>query len=116
MQYRVEHLLELIAKQCLYPCLFCKTASSILSINVCIEDIGARRRVLKGASSLKAKRDYEKVYIVPDLTRKQMDEDRQLREKVKQFRQDGKLGVKIVRGEVVHDVGGNREVLFSISH
>lgn len=85
-------------------------------LRILMEDPIARRKILRGASSLKGKKDFDKVYIVPDHTRKQQEQDKLLRDKVKQFREEGKTGVKISKGEVVQIRGEEKEVLFKVSN
>lgn len=85
-------------------------------LRILMEDPVARRRILKGASSLKTKKDFDKIYIVPDHTRKQQEQDKILRDKVKQFRAEGKTGVKISKGEVIQIRGEEKEVLFKLSN
>ena len=58
--------------------------------------------------------------MAPDLTRLQQEEDKKLRDKLKEFREEGskkgneRTSVKIIRGEIVREVNGGREVLFSL--
>jgi hypothetical protein len=46
----------------------------------------------------------ERIFIVPDRTRIQQDEDKKLREEVKRLRLAGGVRVRIVRGTVVSEV------------
>ena len=48
---------------------------------------------------------FEKIYISPDLTRKQQEKDKKLRDMVKEYRVQGMTGVKIVRGKIVRWYG-----------
>jgi hypothetical protein len=81
-------------------------------VRVEIEDHIYRRNVMKKASTLKTNAKFEKVYIAPDLTRKQQEEDKILRDNLKKFRNEGIEGVKINKGCVVRMDGNNRVVLF----
>ena len=73
-----------------------------------------RRKVMLRAKQLKDSLGFEHVYICPDLTRKQQEEDKKLRDQVKEFRGKGKHDrVKISRGQVVGYVGGKKEVLYN---
>jgi hypothetical protein len=62
-----------------------------------------------------------RIYVAPDLTRIQQEEDKKLRDKLKEVRGEGKRSenerknVKIVRGEIVREENGVREVLFSLA-
>ena len=53
------------------------------------------------AKKLAGSSKFKEVYIMPDLTRKQADEDRQLRLKLKELREVDEIerGVKIRRGK-----------------
>jgi len=85
-------------------------------VKVEIRDAAVRRKIIQKASNLKKEPKYEKIYISPDLTRKQQEEDKALRDKVKEFRNQGMEGVKISKGCVVQEgPGGKREVLYSPS-
>ena len=52
--------------------------------------------------------------MVPDLTRKQQEEDKQLRDKLKEFRGNGMEGIKISKGCIVKEQGSDRQVLFGV--
>ena len=52
--------------------------------------------------------------MVPDLTRKQQEEDKQLRDKLKEFRGNGMEGIKISKGCIVKEEGSDREVLLLV--
>ena len=58
----------------------------------------ARRLMRKKASTLKKNENFEKNYVVPDLTRKQHEEDKQLRDKLKEFGGNGMEGMQISKG------------------
>jgi len=83
-------------------------------IRVVVKEAEQRRRILARARELRTMKGKEGIYIAPDRTRKQQEEDRVLRDKVKAFRNGGKVGVKISKGEVVRGEGVNREVLFRL--
>ena len=81
-------------------------------VRVAIEEVDDKRKILNRAKLLKENSKYDKIYVCPDLTKKQQDEDKKLRDKVREFRNQGMVGVKIVRGEVVKEEAGSRVVLF----
>ena len=86
-------------------------------VRVEISDAAARRTIMKKAINLKKEPKYEKIYVSPDLTRKQQEMDKALRDKVKELRAQGVEGVKINKGCVVKEVeGGTREVLYNPNH
>lgn len=58
--------------------------------------------------------DHKLIYVAPDLTRVQQEEDRKLREKLKEIRLAGKKYVKISKGEIVQEEGGQKVVLYSL--
>ena len=68
-----------------------------------------RNEILKRAKTLRGQNDYDAVYITPDLTVEQQRKDKDLRDKLKTFREQfGKEGVKIQSGKVVR-VGKNED-------
>ena len=69
----------------------------------------SRNNVLKRAKDLKDSNEFKRIYVSPDLTRKQQLIDKDLRDHVKQFRQDGQENVSIRGGKVVKNVGGRQE-------
>ena len=83
-----------------------------LRINIRIP--AERRKLLYQTKRLRDMKEYEKVYISPDLTRLQQEEDKHLRDKVKEFKQQGLSNVKIVRGQVVSETDGRKEILFPL--
>ena len=85
-------------------------------IRINIENVEDRRMMLKKARTLRDNKEFERVYVVPDMTRQQQDLDRKLREKLKSFKQQGESNAKIVWGEVVKFVEGRKEVLYSPSN
>jgi hypothetical protein len=91
-------------------------ATKARPVRIVIEEADVKRSILKRASSLKEVKKFERVYVCPDLTRKQQEEDKKLREKVKEYRGQGMLGVKIVKGEVVREEGSERVVLYGSDH
>ena len=69
----------------------------------------SRNNVLKRAKDLKDSNEFKRIYVSPDLTRKQQLIDKDLRDHVKQFRQDGQENVSIRGGKVVKNAGGRQE-------
>jgi hypothetical protein len=57
-------------------------------LRVKIGTIEGKNEILRRANSLKEHAKYERVHISPDLTRKQQVIDKELRQKVKQYRQE----------------------------
>jgi len=83
-------------------------------LRIIIEDIGHRRWVLSRGKKLKES-SFKQVFIVPDLTRQQQEEDKKLRDKLKEIRQHGTTNAKIVKGEIVSvEEGGEKVVHFTL--
>lgn len=70
-------------------------------VRIKLVDVEDRRRVLSRARNLKKEEGMERLYIVPDLTKVQQEEDKRLRNEVKRLREAGETNVKIVKGVVV---------------
>lgn len=70
-------------------------------IRIRVGDIVQKRKILASAKKLKNTVGMERIYIVPDLTWQQQEEDKKLREEVRQKRAKGEVNVRIIRGEVV---------------
>ena len=59
---------------------------------------------------------FEEIFVVPDLTKLQQEEDKKLRDKLKEIRESGRKQAKIEKGEIVEEVEGKKEVLFSLKN
>ena len=68
-----------------------------------------KHEILKRAKTLRGQAEYDGIYITPDLTVEQQKNDKELRDKQKEFREQyGKESVKIHGGKVIR-VGKNGE-------
>jgi phosphopantetheine adenylyltransferase len=76
-------------------------ADKVRPIRVKITSLEGRSEILKRAKNLRESEDFKGVYISPDLTRQQQLQDKELRDKLKQYRQDGETGVKIRNGKII---------------
>jgi hypothetical protein len=85
----------------------------IRPLRVKVKTFEGRSDILKRAKSLKEIDSYKKVFITPDLTRKQQLVDKELRDQVKKFRSEGAINVVISGGKVVKNLGsGKVQVLY----
>lgn len=94
-----------------------KNKDRIRLIRVKLMDLECRRKLLFAARGLTKSEDFKEVYIMPDWTRKQVENDRHLRFKLRQFREqykDSERRVRIYKGRVVIGEGENEEVLFEL--
>ena len=82
-------------------------------LRLVIEDIGHRQLVLSRGKKLKES-NFKQIFIVPDLTRSQQEEDKKLRDKLKEIRPHGTTNAKIVKGEIVSVEDGEKVVLFTL--
>jgi PHD-finger len=80
-------------------------------LRVRIRTFEARNEILKRARDLKDCTEFKRIYIAPDLTRKQQEFDKDLRDHVKKFRDEGHQNVKIKSGKVVKNGTGNQVVI-----
>lgn len=78
-------------------------------LRVSFVEVRDRKRLLERAKNLK-NTGHKKIFLVPDMTRMQQEEDKKLRDKLKEIRVDGKRFAKISKGEIVDEKG---EVLYS---
>jgi len=74
-----------------------------------------KRKLLSKAKDLKGKEGYERVYIVPDLTRQQQLQDKELRDQFRKFKSEGQLNIKIEKGQIIKKQDNETVVLFSLS-
>ena len=85
-------------------------------LRIHIQDGEHRRRLLNRGKQLKTAEDdtLKKIYLAPDLTRLQQEEDKKLRDKLKELRNSGSKNIRITKGEIVTEEGGKREIVFSL--
>jgi hypothetical protein len=76
-----------------------------------VKSVEAKNEVLKRARDLKNIEEYKHIFIAPDLTRKQQTVDKDLRDKVKQFRTEGESNVRIKHGKVIKNEPGKEVVV-----
>lgn len=80
-----------------------KRGSIVRPIRLLVSDDGHRRMMLTRGSRLRDKAGLERVYVCPDLTASQQEDDRKLRKEVREIRQEGLFRVRIVKGLIVKD-------------
>lgn len=83
-------------------------------VRVCFSNQQAKFDVLGNASELKKISEFKKLTICPDLTRKQQDQDKLLRNKLKEIRDSGVSDAKIRKGKVVKNDKGVELVLYEL--
>ena len=73
-----------------------------------MESVAVKWRVVSGSPKLSNSENFKDIAISPDLTRKQVEEDRKLRLKLKEIRIKGEVldGVEISKGRIVKRVDG----------
>jgi hypothetical protein len=67
--------------------------------------------LLKVCSELRKHKEYERVFVTPDLTRKQQEADKVLRGKLKEFKEKGETNLKIKKGKVVKNLIGREDIV-----
>ena len=74
-----------------------------------MESVAVKWRVVSGSQKLSNSENFKDIFISPDFTRKQAEEDRKLRLKLKEIRIKGEVldGVKISKGRIVGRVDGH---------
>lgn len=90
-----------------------RVVSKVRPVRVILNNMEGRMELLKQAHGLKGYEEYKKVYIAPDLTRKQLEKDKALRAKLIEFRQQkGEKDAKISKGRIVKKSNGSEVVLY----
>jgi len=80
-------------------------------LKVQLRSVEGKGEVLKRAKNLKQNEDFGKVFIVPDLTKNQQKVDKDLRDKLKEFRSKGEQA-SIRGGKVIKNEEGKQVVLY----
>ena len=73
----------------------------------------SRIEILQACPGLRKHEEYQKVFVTPDLTRKQQRNDKLLRDKLKDFREGGENNVQIKKGKIVKNLDGEEVVLYA---
>jgi len=82
-------------------------------VRINVSDLMHRSNILRAAKNLKNVSGREKVYIMPDLTKKQQDQGKKLRFKLKEIREGDEPLARIQNNEIFKVDNGVRTVLFS---
>ena len=93
-----------------------KKADKVRPIRLVVKSLEGKIEIIKRAKQLKDSNDFKKIFISPDLTRKQQLEDKELRDKLKACRQEDHSGARIIinGGKIVMEKEhGQRIVLFN---
>lgn len=80
-------------------------------LKVILKKVDSRKEILMRAKELKDTADFSRVFLTPDLTRKQQEKDKELRNQLKRFRDGGESTARIKYGKVVKNGEGGREVV-----
>src|SRR2546425_2484360 len=83
-------------------------------VRVVCEDSETKRKFLKESNRLKSMEGFANKYVAMDLTKVQQVQDKNLREKLKEFRVRDK-DARINNGEIVLFADGDRKVLYSLT-
>jgi len=83
----------------------------IRPIRVKVRTLESKKEILQRAKNLKDENSLKKIYITPDLTRKQQEIDKKLRDNLKRIRNDGEPTAKIQGGKVIKNGEGTQVVV-----
>ena len=89
-----------------------RKSEKVRPIRVTLKNMDTKYDILSKAKNLKNQEEYKKVFVVPDLTRKQQEEDKKLRNKLKEIRDSGDKDVRIKKGKIVKNLNGAEVVIF----
>ena len=70
-------------------------------LRVSLENKRSRNYILRNAKKLKDHADWKDVYISPDLTKKQQESERNLRDELIRRRQSGEQNIMIKNGKII---------------
>ena len=77
-----------------------------------VKSLDEKKEILSRAMDLKNVENFKRMFISPDLTRKQQKVDKELRTELKKFREQGESTAKIKYGKIVKNVSGRDVVLY----
>jgi hypothetical protein len=67
----------------------------------------SRVEILKACPNLRKNAEYKGVFVVPDLTRKQQEADKILRDKYKELKNAGETDIRLNKGKIVKKLAGS---------
>ena len=82
-------------------------------VRIIMESKEIRGDMLKKGVLLKETTDFNTYYIVPDKTPKQQYEDKKLRDKLREIRNNGQREARINKGKIIKNENGREVILFS---
>ena len=84
-------------------------------LRIVVKSLDGKKEILSRAKDLKNVEKFKRMFISPDLTRKQQKVDKELRTELKKFREQGESTAKIKYGKIVKNVSGRDIVLYQIA-
>jgi hypothetical protein len=86
-------------------------------LRVMLKQLEGKKEILARAKLLKKGEKFKKMFISPDLTRKQQEKDKELRRKLKLIRETGAMGARIKNRKVIKTrQEGEKLCYFSSQH
>jgi hypothetical protein len=86
-------------------------------LRVMLKRLEGKKEVSTRAKMWKEVEKFKKMFLSPDLTRKQLEKDRKLRKELKLIRETGVTGARIANGKMIkNETGGRKMVLFQSQH
>jgi hypothetical protein len=86
-------------------------------LRVKIKSVEGRAEILRRAKELKENEKFSKVFITPDLTRKQQTSDKELRSQLKKLRDEGLENIRIKNGKIIKNLpNGQVQVVYQIGN
>ena len=83
-------------------------------LRIVIKSLDGKKEILSRAKDLKNVDTFKRMFISPDLTRRQQKVDKELRTELKKFREQGEGSAKIKYGKIVKNINGKEVVLYQI--
>ncbi|MGE5821222.1 MAG: hypothetical protein ACM31M_01390, partial [Nitrososphaerota archaeon] len=83
-------------------------------LRIVVKSLDGKKEILSRAKDLKEVEKYKRMFISPDLTRKQQRVDKELRTELKKFREQGEDTARIRYGKIVKNVNGKEIVIYQV--
>lgn len=83
-------------------------------VRVIFTNVQVKFDILKAAPEVRDYPEFKKLFISPDLTKRQQEKDKVLRDKLKECRENGASEAKIKRGQVVKKENGVEVVVYPL--
>ena len=87
------------------------TPGKVRPVRLLLKKLDSKKEILSRAKQLKMNESFKRMFISPDLTRRQQEFDRDLRVQLKRIREEGENEARIKSGKIIKNMRGGEELV-----